>query len=51
MASFQNKRFENGSKMEWGPGDVVDIPPGNDARVVGNEPAVILESGCPAISK
>jgi hypothetical protein len=44
-------KLDDGSKMEFGPGDVVDIPPGHDAWVIGNEPVVLLEFGCPAISK
>ena len=44
-------KLDNGSKMEFGPGDVVDIPPGHDAWVIGNEPVVLLEFGCPAVSK
>lgn len=35
--------MSDGSEEEFGPGDVVDIPPGHDAWVVGNEPAVSLD--------
>ncbi|MDD1775880.1 MAG: cupin domain-containing protein [Candidatus Methanomethylicus sp.] len=30
----------DGQEIEYGPGDVADIPPGHDGWVVGNEPAV-----------
>jgi hypothetical protein len=39
-------RLDDGTKVEFGPGDVVDIPPGHDGWVVGNEPCVLLEFGC-----
>ncbi|HLF17035.1 MAG TPA: hypothetical protein VI796_06370 [Candidatus Thermoplasmatota archaeon] len=35
--------MEDGSEMEFGPGDVAIIPAGHDAWVVGNEPNVLLE--------
>jgi len=44
-------RLDNGSTWEIGPGDVIDIPPGHDGWVIGDEPAVLLEYGCPATSK
>jgi mannose-6-phosphate isomerase-like protein (cupin superfamily) len=31
---------DKGNEIEFGPGDVVDIPPGHDGWVVGDEPAV-----------
>jgi class 3 adenylate cyclase len=34
---------EDGQEYELGPNDVVDIPPGHDAWVVGDEPAVSIE--------
>ena len=33
----------DGKETEYGPGDVALIPPGHDAWVVGDEPAVIIE--------
>ena len=33
-------RANYGQEIEFGPGDVTDIPPGHDGWVVGNEPAV-----------
>jgi hypothetical protein len=35
--------MDDGTEEEFGPGDVAFIPPGHDAWVVGNEPAVILD--------
>ena len=34
-------RADNGQEIEYGPGDVADIPPGHDGWVVGNEPVVV----------
>jgi class 3 adenylate cyclase len=36
-------RLEDGTTYEIGPRDVVDIPPGHDGWVVGDEPAVMVE--------
>ena len=33
-------RADDGQEMEFGPGDVVDIPAGHDGWVIGNEPAI-----------
>ena len=33
-------RADDGQEIELGPDDVVDIPPGHDGWVIGNEPAV-----------
>jgi hypothetical protein len=35
--------LEDGSEEDVSPGDVVDIPPGHDAWVVGDEPFVALD--------
>jgi hypothetical protein len=35
--------MEDGSKWEIGPGDVVDLPPGHDAWVVGKAPFVFVD--------
>ena len=37
--------FEDGSTLDVRSGDLVDIPPGHDAWVVGNEPVVLLDWG------
>ena len=36
-------RMDDGSEEEFGPGDISIIPPGHDAWVVGNEPAVLVD--------
>ena len=36
-------RMDDGTEVEYGPGDVGHIPPGHDAWVVGNEPAVMID--------
>ena len=36
-------RMDDGTEVEYGPGDVGHIPPGHDAWVVGNEPVVIID--------
>lgn len=36
-------RSTDGSEIESGPGDVVDIPPGHDSWVVGDEPHVSVD--------
>lgn len=35
--------MDDGAETEVGPGDAVDIPPGHDAWVVGNEPCVSID--------
>ena len=37
--------MDDGSEGEVGPGDVVAIPPGHDAVVVGDESCVVLDFG------
>lgn len=44
-------KLDGGRQWEFGPGDVIDIPPGHDGWVVGKEPAVVLDYECPATSK
>ena len=38
-------RMDDGQTMELGPGDVVAVPPGHDAEVIGDEPCVCLDFG------
>jgi class 3 adenylate cyclase len=35
--------FQDGTSVEFGPGDVFDIPPGHDGYTVGDEPCVQIE--------
>ena len=37
--------MNDGGQAEVGPGDVMSIPPGHDAEVVGNEPCVVIDWG------
>ncbi len=37
--------MEDGSEMEFGPGDVAFIPPGHDAWVMGDEPNEMIDFG------
>jgi hypothetical protein len=37
--------MDDGSEGEAGPGDVIAIPPGHDAEVIGDEPCVSLDFG------
>lgn len=36
-------KMTDGAESEYGPGDVSLLPPGHDAWVIGDEPAVIIE--------
>lgn len=36
-------KMDDGTEAEFSPGDISLLPPGHDAWVVGNEPAVIIE--------
>lgn len=36
-------KMEDGTEAEFVAGDVVSIPPGHDAWVVGNEPVVVID--------
>lgn len=36
-------RMDDGTEEEFGPGDIGVVPPGHDAWVVGDEPAVMLD--------
>ncbi len=35
--------FRDGSKLELGPEDVYDVPPGHDGYTIGDEPVVLIE--------
>ena len=43
LSGRQAVRMDDGTELEYGPGDVVSIPPGHDAWVVGGEPCVVLD--------
>ncbi len=38
-------QMDDGGEAEIGPGNVVAIPPGHDAEVVGDEPCVFIDFG------
>ena len=38
-------RMADGSEFDVGPGEVAMLPPGHDAWVVGDEPAVVVDWG------
>jgi mannose-6-phosphate isomerase-like protein (cupin superfamily) len=44
-------KMQDGTELEFGPGDVVDIPPGHDGWVIGKKPAVLLDFICPGNPK
>jgi hypothetical protein len=37
--------MDDGSELEFGPGDAHVVSPGHDAWVVGDEPCVIIDIG------
>ncbi len=45
MTGKMHTVMDDGTTMDFGSGDVVDIPPGHDGWVVGNEAAVLLDFG------
>jgi len=40
VAGRMHVKADDGQELEFGPGDVADIPPGHDGWVIGNEPAI-----------
>ena len=36
-------KMEDGREFETGPGEVIDLPSGHDAWVVGNEPVILVD--------
>ena len=44
-------KFDDGSEVEVGPGDVVVLEPGHDAWTVGDEACVMLDTGVAAYAK
>jgi class 3 adenylate cyclase len=43
LAGRTGVRLQDGTTYEFNPRDVMDIPPGHDGWVIGDEPAVMLE--------
>jgi len=45
LSGRHHAKMKDGREIDYGPGDLVLIPPGHDGWTVGDEPAVILEVG------
>jgi len=43
LSGRQHIRMNDGTELEFGPGDVAIMQPGHDAWVVGNQPNVLIE--------
>ena len=43
LSGHQKVIMDDGTELEFGPGDVVAIPPGHDGEVVGDEPCVVVD--------
>lgn len=43
LSGRQGIELVDGTILEYGPGDVYDVPPGHDGWTIGDEPAVLLE--------
>jgi hypothetical protein len=44
-------KFDDGSELDIGPGDVVVLEPGHDAWTVGDEACVMVDTGVGAYAK
>jgi quercetin dioxygenase-like cupin family protein len=45
LSGRHHAKMKDGTEVEYGPGDLVLIPPGHDGWTVGDEPAVMLDLG------
>ncbi len=43
LSGIMHIRMDDGTERDIGPGQVVNIPPGHDGWVVGNEPVVFID--------
>jgi hypothetical protein len=43
LSGTMHLKMDDGTEMDIGPGQVVNIPPGHDGWVVGNEPVVFID--------
>jgi hypothetical protein len=43
LSGRMHVKMDDGTEREFGPGDISQLPPGHDAWVVGNEPAVVID--------
>jgi mannose-6-phosphate isomerase-like protein (cupin superfamily) len=51
LSGRMTMRFDDGTEVTVGPGDVMDIDPGHDAWTVGDETCVLLDTGIAAYAK
>jgi hypothetical protein len=45
LSGTMHIKMDDGTERDIGPGQVVNIPPGHDGWVVGNEPVVFIDIG------
>ena len=43
ISGITHVKMDDGTEMEFGPGDAGIVPPGHDAWVVGDEPAIAID--------
>ncbi len=43
LAGRFHVEMDDGESVEFGPGDIMDVPPGHDVWVVGDEPVVVVD--------
>lgn len=43
LSGHQTVLMDDGTKLDFGPGDVVSIPAGHDGWTVGDEPCVVVD--------
>jgi len=43
LSGTMHIKMDDGTEHDFGPGQVVNIPPGHDGWVVGNEPVVFID--------
>jgi uncharacterized cupin superfamily protein len=44
-------RSDDGTELTIGPGDVFILEPGHDARTIGDEPCILMDTGVAAYAK
>jgi hypothetical protein len=45
ISGHMTVRMDDGTEVEFGPGDLMDCPPGHDAWIVGDDECVVLDWG------
>lgn len=51
LSGHMTVRFDDGTEVTVGPGDVMVAEPGHDAWTLGDEPCVLLDTGVAAYAK